>query len=90
MIRLIVTLFEIVVCFLLQTSVFSFFRISGVVPNCLLILTMTVAYTKGQIPSLFTGFFCGLLLDLCFSETVGFCSIIYMTVAFLFMLVNRG
>ena len=89
MVRLIVTLFEIIVCFLLQTSVFSFFRISGVVPNCLLILVMTVAYTKGQIPSLFTGFFCGLLLDLCFSETVGFCSILYMTVAFLAGYTNK-
>ena len=83
MIRLIVTLIELIICFLLQTSLFSFLRISGVVPNCLLILVITVAYTNGQIPAMITGFFAGLLLDLCFSETVGFCAILYMVVAFL-------
>lgn len=83
MVRLIVTFIELIFCFLLQTSLFSFLRISGVVPNCLLILIITVAYTKGQIPAMITGFFAGMLLDLCFSQTVGFCSILYMIVAFL-------
>ena len=83
MVRLLVTLIELIFCFLLQTSLFSFLRISGVVPNCLLILVVTVAYTKGQIPAMVTGFFAGMLLDLCFSETVGFCAILYMIVAFL-------
>lgn len=89
MVRLLVIFIEMIVCFLLQTSVFSFFRISGIVPNCLLILVITVAYTRGQISSLFVGFFSGLLLDLCFSQTVGFCSILYMTVAFLAGYTNK-
>lgn len=83
MVRLIVTLIELIVCFVLQTSLFSFLRISGVVPNCLLILVITVAYTRGQISAMVTGFFAGMLLDLCFSQTVGFCAILYMVVAFL-------
>ena len=83
MVRLIVTFIELIFCFLLQTSLFSFLRISGVVPNCLLILIITVAYTKGQIPAMVTGFFAGMMLDLCFSQTVGFCAILYMIVAFL-------
>ena len=83
MIRLIVTLLELIFCFLLQTSLFSFLRVSGVVPNCLLILVVTIAYTRGQISAMVTGFFAGILLDLCFSETVGFCAILYMAVAFL-------
>ncbi len=83
MVRLIITLIELIICFLLQTSLFSFLRISGVVPNCLLILVVTVAYTRGQIPAMVTGFFSGILLDLCFSQTVGFCAVLYMIVAFL-------
>lgn len=83
MVRLIVTFLELIFCFLLQTSLFPFFRISGVVPNCLLILVITVSYTKGQIPAMITGFFAGMLLDLCFSQTVGFCAVLYMIVAFL-------
>lgn len=83
MVRLVITFIELILCFLLQTSLFSFLRISGVVPDCLLILVITVAYTRGQIPAMVTGFFAGMLLDLCFSETVGFCAILYMMVAFL-------
>lgn len=83
MVRIVVTLLELIFCFLLQTSLFSFLRISGVVPNCLLILVVTVAYTRGQIPAIITGFFSGMLLDLCFSETVGFCAVIYMIVGYL-------
>ncbi len=89
MVRLIVTFIELIFCFLLQTSLFSFLRISGVVPNCLLILIITVAYTKGQIPAMITGFFAGILLDLCFSQTVGFCAILYMIVAFLAGFANK-
>lgn len=89
MIRTIVTLIEILLCFLMQTSLFSFIRISGVVPNCLLIIVITVAYTRGQIPALLTGFISGLLLDLCFSNTVGFCSVFYMVIAFLAGYTNK-
>ena len=89
MVRLIVTLIELIFCFLLQTSLFSFFRISGVVPNCLLILVITVAYTRGQIPAIVTGFFAGLLLDFSFSDTVGFCAILYMVVAILAGYANK-
>ena len=83
MVRVIVTFLELIFCFLLQTSLFSFLRISGVVPNCLLILVITVAYTRGQIASIVIGFFAGMLLDLCFSQTVGFCAIFYMVIAIL-------
>ncbi|MBO5352054.1 MAG: rod shape-determining protein MreD [Lachnospiraceae bacterium] len=89
MVRLIVTLIELIFCFLLQTSLFSFLRISGVVPDCLLILVITVAYTRGQIPAMVTAFFSGMLLDLCFSETVGFCAVLYMVVAFLAGYANK-
>ena len=83
MVRLIVTFIELILCFLLQTSLFSFLRISGVVPNCLLILVITVAYTRGQISAIVSGFFAGMFLDLCFADTVGFCAILYMIIGYL-------
>ncbi len=89
MIRYIVYFAEIILCYLLQTSVFSYFRVSGVVPDCLLILIIVIAYTKGPNQAIATGFFSGLLLDLLFSETIGVCALIYMFTGFLAGYSNR-
>ncbi|MGN0505537.1 MAG: rod shape-determining protein MreD [Lachnospiraceae bacterium] len=83
MVRILVCLVQLLFCFLLQSSIFSFLRISGVVPNCMLILVIAVAYTRGQNSSIVTGFFAGLLTDLWFSDMVGLCSILYMVIGFL-------
>ncbi|MCR5823286.1 MAG: rod shape-determining protein MreD [Lachnospiraceae bacterium] len=83
MIRYIVYFAEIILCYLLQTSVFSYFRVSGVVPDVILILIISVAYTKGQNSAILTGFFAGLLLDLMYSEAIGLCAILYMLVGFM-------
>ncbi|MCR5584347.1 MAG: rod shape-determining protein MreD [Lachnospiraceae bacterium] len=89
MIRYIVYFAEIILCYLLQTSVFSYFRVSGVVPDCILILIIAIAYTKGQKQAIVTGFFSGLLLDLLFAETIGVCALIYMFTGFLAGYSNR-
>lgn len=89
MIRIIVMLFEIVLCFILQTSLFSYIPFSSVVPNCLLVLVISVAYTKGRNKAIVTGFVCGLILDLMSSGTLGICSIIYMIIAYLAGFTNK-
>lgn len=83
MVRLFVCLVQLLFCFLLQSSVFSFIRISGVVPNCMLILIIAIAYTRGQNQAVVTGFFCGLITDLWFSDMVGLCSVLYIMIGFL-------
>ena len=60
MIRIIVIGIEIVICFLLQSSVFPHFELAGVVPDVLMILVVATAYTRGILPGLFTGLFSGL------------------------------
>ncbi len=83
MVRIFVYSVLLLFSFLLQSSAFSFLRISGVVPNVMLILLIAVAYAKGQIAAIILGFFAGLLTDLWFADTVGFCSILYMFIGFL-------
>ena len=89
MLRYLVYFAEIILCYLLQTSVFSYFRVSGVVPDCILILIVSIAYTKGQNKAILAGFASGLLLDLLFAETLGVCALIYMFVGFLAGYSNR-
>ena len=58
------TAITILVCFLLQTSVFDLFRLADTVPNVLLILVSSVSVMRGQKEGMLTGFFSGLLLDM--------------------------
>ncbi len=82
MLRIIITIIELFVCLLLQTSVFSYFQISGVVPDILLILIVSLAYYKGQNQAIIVGFFAGFLLDIVSAGTIGITSVIYMTIAY--------
>ncbi len=83
MLRIIVTIIELFICLLLQTSVFSYFVISGVMPDILIILVISVAYFKGQNQAVILGFFSGFLLDIVSSGNIGITSILYMIIAFL-------
>ena len=82
MIGLIITAVETVICYLLQTSLFSYFRIAGTVPDCILILVIFIAYTYGQKRAVITAFFAGILLDILSSEIIGLSAIIYMIIGF--------
>lgn len=67
--RIIFYILAVIVCFLLQTSVFEFLSLADVVPNILLILTVTMGFIRGKKTGIVIGFFCGLLIDI-FSGSV--------------------
>ena len=54
----------IIICFLCQTTVFHFLELSGVVPNLLLIVTMSFGLMRGRREGLLVGFFSGILVDI--------------------------
>ncbi len=80
--RKIITLLEIFILFLLQTAVFPQFTFLSVVPNLLLILTVTNGFVNGKKSGLFTGFFCGLLIDIFYSNLFGFYALVYMYIGY--------
>lgn len=73
----------IIVCFLLQSTVFHFFELSGVVPNLLLIVTMSFGLMRGRREGLLVGFFSGLLIDIFFGTLLGPYAFIYMTLGYI-------
>lgn len=79
---LIVTL-EIIILYLLQTTVFQWFSLAGVTPNLLLILTVSIGFMRGQKEGLLVGFFSGLLIDLTFGGVIGVCALIYLIIGYL-------
>ncbi|MGN0153749.1 MAG: rod shape-determining protein MreD [Lachnospiraceae bacterium] len=73
----------IVICFLCQSTVFHFLELSGVVPNLLLIVTMSFGLMRGRREGLLVGFFSGLLIDIFFSSVLGSYAFIYMTLGYI-------
>ena len=55
--RIVVTAITILVCFLLQTSVFDLFKLADTVPNVLLILVSSVSVMRGQDALIALGLF---------------------------------
>lgn len=82
MVRFIVVLIQILLFFLLQSTVMPAFALAGTVPDLLLILVITVAYTRGRIPGMLTGFMAGILTDLFFNDIMGVCALFYLSIGY--------
>ena len=78
----IVLFFTIVVCFLMQSTVVHLISIGSIAPNLLLILCVSMGLMRGRKSGLWTGFFCGLLVDLFYGSLFGFYALIYMYAGF--------
>ena len=87
--RIVVTAITILVCFLLQTSVFDLFKLADTVPNVLLILVASVSVMRGQKEGMLTGFFSGLLLDIFYGSWLGGFAFLYMFFGFVDGLFNQ-
>ena len=83
MIQGIIVFVQIVLCFLLQSSIFPYFELAGVVPDIAMIFVAAIAYKKGQIPAMAVGLILGLLYDVCFGDVIGICALLYLVIAFL-------
>ena len=76
--RLFVVTVLVIVCFLLQCTVFPALAFGGIVPNLLIVLTASFGFMRGEKTGLTIGFFCGLLMDIFFGEVIGFNALLYM------------
>ncbi|HBI62733.1 MAG TPA: rod shape-determining protein MreD [Lachnospiraceae bacterium] len=72
----------IIVCFLLQTSVFPHLKLTNVMPNLLVVITSAAGFMYGRKFGLFTGFLCGALIDLLYSSVAGVSIFIYVLIGY--------
>lgn len=79
----------ILVCFILQSTVFRALAFAGIVPNLLVILTAAFGFMRGENEGLVIGFLCGLLTDIFFGDILGFYALILMYIGFLNGKFNR-
>lgn len=88
--RLIVYVIEILVCLVIQTSMYNYISLADIMPNLILILVVSNAYMQGQMTGLLLGLFSGLLVDLMSgSYIIGIYALIYMLIGYCIGYTNR-
>lgn len=87
--RIIIYFIEIILCFVIQSSMFHYIALAGIMPNLLLILVVSTAYMRGKMPGLLVGFFSGLLVDFVFGNLIGLYALLYMLIGYCIGYVHR-
>ena len=72
----------IVVCFLLECTVFQKIAFASITPNLLIIITSAFGFMRGKKEGMFVGFLSGLLVDIFFNELIGFYALIFMVIGY--------
>ncbi len=79
----------IIICFVLQTTVFSKLKLTNVMPNLLIILTASSGYMYGKKLGLYTGFCCGAFIDLLYGDVVGISIFIFAFIGYMDGMANN-
>lgn len=73
----------IVICFLLQSTLFQSLAIASISPNLMVVVASTFGFMRGRKEGMWIGFFSGLLLDIFFGTVIGFYALIYMYIGYI-------
>ena len=87
--RFLISALLIVICFLLQTTVFKGLSFGGIVPNLLIVLAASFGFMRGEKTGLVIGFFCGFLVDIFFGSVIGINALFYMHIGYVNGKFNR-
>lgn len=81
--RKITLFFIIIICYLLQTTLFHSLSFASISPNLMVIVASSFGFMRGKKEGLFVGFFCGLLLDIFGGNILGLYSLLYMYIGYM-------
>jgi rod shape-determining protein MreD len=73
----------VLVCFLLQTTLFPSITFFTVTPNLLIIVTASFGFMRGKKEGMYIGFLCGMLLDIFYANGLGGYALLYMYIGYL-------
>lgn len=74
----------IIICFLLETTIFPHLSIASVIPNLLIVVTSSFGFMRGKKEGMFVGFLSGLITDIFFGigNMIGFYTLIYALIGY--------
>lgn len=80
---------EIIILFVIQTTPFLLPEILGGRPLLLIPAALTIAFLEKEIPAMFFGLACGLLMDLGYSDNAGFYTFALVLICFALGMIFR-
>ena len=81
--RPIITAIIIIICFLLESTVFQGLSFANITPNLIIVVTASFGFMRGKREGMLVGFFAGLLYDIFFGDLVGFYALIYAVLGYI-------
>ena len=81
--RRIVTGIIIIICFLLQTTVFQSLTFANITPNILIIVVSSFGFMRGKKEGMYIGFLCGALIDIFYAQVLGGYALLFMYIGYL-------
>ena len=83
MLSILVCVFFVFICFLLQSAVFPSLAFGGIIPNLMIVVTASYGFMRGRKSGLLVGFFSGLIMDMFSGNILGFYALLYMYIGYL-------
>lgn len=80
--RKVISFLIILICFLLQSTVFPQITVFTIKPNLLIIVTAAFGFMRGKKEGMAVGFICGILMDIFWGRLLGFYALIYTTIGY--------
>ena len=80
--RIISTVLFVLVCYMLQCTLFPRLTLGSVKPNLMIIVTAAFGFMRGTKEGMLIGFFSGLLMDIQFGNIIGLYALIYLLVGY--------
>lgn len=81
--RKLVTFVIILICFLLEGSVFHQLSFAGIKPNLLIIVTSSFGFMRGKKEGMFVGVVSGIMADLFWGNSLGFHILLYTLIGYM-------
>ena len=81
--RKLITLAIIILCFLLQSTIFPSLAFASVQPNFFIIVTASFGFMRGRKEGMAVGVICGILADVFWGNTIGFYILLYAVIGYL-------
>lgn len=72
----------IILCFVLQCTLFKALSLASISPNLLIVLASSFGFMRGKKEGMIVGFFCGFLIDLFYGQLMGFYALLYMYIGY--------